>query len=184
MKAQLLLLPTAALTLMSCGNAGPSTETIAAERAAVAADAAQRQASAIAAPQRDDAAAVAGPATATQQAGPNMAQSRANGGNPRIIRQATRQGRIDPECTVTVGYPDGSQQDILVALGSCEDLTLTLLPVSDLQARGELDDLPDDARRDILRSRSGVVLYSESEFTASAYPQNAAGDAYEVALAD
>lgn len=182
-----------ALALAACGNGGPSAETIAAERAAVAADAAQRtQAAAVQAAQADRSpvdrsAAMTAPGrvdAAAAAAAEQPIPTRPDAGAPRIVRQMTHQGRIDPECTVTVHYQDGTQRDIVVPLGSCADLDLRLISVAQLNEAGQLDDLPGQARQDILRSHGGYVLYAETEFTASAFPLNAAGIAYQVSLAD
>ncbi len=162
--------------LMACTSAEPSAETIAAERAAVAA---AEMAHAQAAP------AAASTATAAPQSAAAAPAAQSSGtAPPRIVRQVTREGRIDPECAVTIRYANGQTANNLVALGSCEELNLTLIAVAQLEEMGQLGDLEAFERQDILRSRDGYVLYSESEFTASAYPLNAAGDAYQVALAD
>jgi hypothetical protein len=179
----------AALALVSvaaCGSSGPSAETIAAERAAVAADAAARAdmaANAAASSTAPDAAGAPPtdqPAIASAQ--PTAAQP-ASGGY-RIIRRADRQGRIDTECVVTLRYPDGTQRDILTQLGSCNEVDISIISVDRLREIGQLDDLGAQARRDIERSPGGQLLYVETEFAANVYPMNAAGEVYEVNLAD
>jgi hypothetical protein len=177
---------TLALFATGCGQAGPSAETIAAERAAVAADAAARAdvaaAQAASSPATDEVGVAANdqPAvTAAQAASPQPAT-----GGYRIVRQANRQGRIDSECIVTLRYPDGTERNILTQLGTCQEVDISIISITRLREMGQLDDLGAEAQRDIQRSPGGQLLYVETEFAANVYPMNAAGEVYELNLAD
>jgi hypothetical protein len=156
----------------ACQPAGPSADVIAAEREAVAADAALKAGNAPSSEVTGSTAASAADAmpvtgdgavtqsTAAQRPRPMLPDAggmqppsarRPDSGGVRIIGQTDRQGRIDPECVVTIRYQDGRSYDINVPYGSCADLNLRLIAVSELVEAGQLDDLLPSDRDDIVR---------------------------------
>ena len=88
-----------------------------------------------------------------------------------------------PACAFTVRYPGHVDQPGTWVGEDCALAPPRVASPEELQAYGQLDDLPDEARRDILAMTDGVVVV-ETEFSASAWPLNVAGRIYEVVYAD
>lgn len=101
----------------------------------------------------------------------------------RIARTETITVQGEPACAFAIAYPGQIEQEATWRGESCETAPPTVLSVAALRDAGQLDDLPEEARRDIEAMTNGVAVV-QSTFTASAYPLNVAGRVYEVPYAD
>jgi hypothetical protein len=169
----------AALLLPGCGSGGPSAETIAAERAAVAADRAARTELASAAPAAGQPvpAAMAGATTAAAAtaadgnaatlscpatyAGPYGRTIRANPlppGRARILSTRTIPADGGGGCNIEIGYPGAERVFVMAEPDSCEAMPPRRYSLEGLRETSLLDSLSPADRADLDRLEAiGVI---------------------------
>jgi hypothetical protein len=169
----------AALLLPGCGSGGPSAETIAAERAAVAADRAARTELASAAPAAAQPvpAAMAGTSTAgaitaadnagatlscpATYAGPYGRTIRANPlppGRARILSTRTIPADGGGGCNIEIGYPGAERVFVMARPGSCEAMPPRRYSLEGLRETSRLDSLSPADRADLDRLEAFGVI--------------------------
>jgi hypothetical protein len=103
---------------------------------------------------------------------------------PLIVSKSDVTAGDNPACAFTIRYPGHVDQDVTWAKEHCADVETRFLNGADLNALGLLDKLTGDARDDVERLSGAGIFYVESRFTASLFPLNVAGVAYEVPVRD
>jgi hypothetical protein len=87
-------------------------------------------------------------------------------------------------CAFIIRYPGHVDQDVTWAKESCADIETRFLTGVEMKNLGLLDKLNSEARENVERLADGGVFYVESRFTASLFPLNVAGVAYEIPVRD
>lgn len=103
---------------------------------------------------------------------------------PLIVSKSDVTSGDYPACAFTIRYPGHVDQDVTWAKERCADIETRFLNGADIKALGLLDKLNGEAREDVERLSRAGVFYVESRFTASLFPLNVAGVAYEVPVRD
>jgi hypothetical protein len=133
-------------------------------------------------PAADDIVKASPEATAlAQQIDPEPA---AANGAPTIVTKEDVTSASGPACAFTIRYPGHVDQDVTWAKEACADIETRFLTDAEMKERGLLDKLDDEARENVRRLADGGVFYVESRFTASLFPLNVAGVAYEIPVRD
>jgi hypothetical protein len=101
-----------------------------------------------------------------------------------IVSQSDIQVNGKPACDFVIRYPDAIDQNVTWNDEPCKNISARFIPVAELQRAGQLDDVSEEAKADLLRLPGEQVFYIQSEFTASAFPLNVARVIYEISLAD
>jgi hypothetical protein len=103
---------------------------------------------------------------------------------PMVISNEDIKVQGQPACAFTIRYPEKTDQEVTWAKEPCSAVTTDFLTIDALKKLGKLDRLSGEALEDVKRHGTTGVFYVESQFTASIFPLNVAGIAYELPIAD
>ncbi len=186
----------AVLAVSACQDAGPSAETVAAERAAVAADrAARAEAFGPAADVRIAVAQTSGnrvapgptlscPALAEGPNGTSYRPRPLPPGAARILSARSLDQGSGGGCNIEIGYPGAEPAFVVARTNSCEEEPPRVYSVRQIREAGQLDDLAPADRADIERLERIGVVGVETEFSWVVYVPDRACTVREVSLAD
>lgn len=105
-------------------------------------------------------------------------------GVPTIVAKEDVTSGGGTACAFIIRYPGHVDQDVTWAKESCADIETRFLTGVEIRKLGLLDKLNSEARENVERLADGGVFYVESRFTASLFPLNVAGVAYEIPVRD
>lgn len=103
---------------------------------------------------------------------------------PALVIQEDIQSGGEPACAFTIRYPGHVDQEVTWPQERCSDIATRFLMLEELSALGILEMLDGDERIDVEELADTGIFYIESRFTASLFPLNAGGVAYQVTVRD